>query len=69
MKKAVIFLIKAYKIILSPLLPNSCRFVPSCSDYSIIAIEKYGIIRGGGLSIKRLLRCHPFHPGGYDPVK
>ncbi|MEW6001449.1 MAG: membrane protein insertion efficiency factor YidD [Nitrospirota bacterium] len=69
MKKFIIFLIRLYKYIISPLLPPSCRFMPSCSEYSIEAIDKYGIIRGSYLSARRILRCHPFHPGGYDPLR
>ncbi|NOZ25898.1 MAG: membrane protein insertion efficiency factor YidD [Nitrospirae bacterium] len=69
MKRLGILLIKGYKLLLSPLMPQSCRFVPTCSDYSIEAINKYGALRGGLLSVKRILKCHPFHPGGYDPVK
>ncbi|MEW6067909.1 MAG: membrane protein insertion efficiency factor YidD [Nitrospirota bacterium] len=69
MKKVLIFLIKLYKYTVSPLLPLSCRFNPTCSEYSIDAIGKYGAIKGAYLSLRRLLRCHPFHSGGYDPVK
>jgi putative membrane protein insertion efficiency factor len=69
MKQIVISLIKLYKILISPLLSPSCRFFPSCSDYSIMAIDKYGIAKGGLLTIKRILKCHPFHAGGYDPVE
>jgi putative membrane protein insertion efficiency factor len=54
---------------ISPLLPNSCRFTPSCSEYSLEAVNKYGALKGSYLSFKRILKCHPFHPGGYDPVK
>jgi uncharacterized protein len=61
--------LRLYKALLSPLLPPSCRFVPSCSEYSREAIERHGALRGSWMGIKRLLRCHPFHPGGYDPVK
>lgn len=68
MKKIVIVIIKFYRLFLSPLKPPTCRFVPTCSEYALQAIEKYGIIRGGKMAIKRILRCHPFHPGGYDPV-
>ncbi len=69
MKRLVVFLIKAYKSLLSPVLPKGCRFVPTCSEYSMAAVEKYGVLKGGILTIRRILRCHPFHPGGYDPVE
>ncbi|HEC96689.1 MAG TPA: membrane protein insertion efficiency factor YidD [Nitrospirae bacterium] len=69
MKSLIILLIKSYKMLLSPVLPQSCRFVPTCSEYSIEAIKKYGALRGSFMSAKRILKCHPFHPGGYDPVK
>ena len=64
-----ILMIRGYQKALSPLLGASCRFYPSCSNYAIDAIEKKGVCRGGMLSLKRLLRCHPFHSGGYDPVE
>ncbi|MFB0521825.1 MAG: membrane protein insertion efficiency factor YidD [Desulfatiglandales bacterium] len=62
-------LIKLYQIIVSPLLPPSCRFVPTCSTYAFLAINRYGILKGGSLTVMRLLKCHPFHAGGYDPLK
>ncbi len=62
-------IIRAYKIFISPLLGPSCRFYPSCSSYAIEAIKMYGLWRGVLLAAKRILKCHPFHPGGYDPVK
>jgi putative membrane protein insertion efficiency factor len=68
MTKMALGLIRAYQLIISPFLPNSCRFVPSCSQYAAEAIKTYGCAKGLGLSLKRLLRCHPFHPGGWDPV-
>jgi len=68
MKKLLIGLIRGYKILISPLLPPACRFQPTCSEYAMEAIERFGIFRGGGMAIMRVLRCHPFHPGGYDPV-
>lgn len=68
MKKIAIVLIQCYRLFISPLKPPTCRFMPTCSEYALQAIEKYGIIRGGKMAIKRILRCHPFHPGGYDPV-
>jgi len=69
MAKIIIFLLKAYKYLLSPLFPHACRFMPTCSVYSMEAIRKYGTVKGGCLALLRILRCHPFHPGGYDPVK
>jgi len=68
MKSIALFLIKIYRIFISPLLPPSCRFYPTCSLYAQEAIIHYGIIKGVWMSIKRLSRCHPFNPGGYDPV-
>ncbi|MBO0723089.1 MAG: membrane protein insertion efficiency factor YidD [Blastocatellia bacterium] len=64
-----IFIIRIYKYTLSPLLPPTCRFTPSCSEYALEAISKYGFWKGSYLGLKRLLRCHPFCPGGYDPVR
>lgn len=61
-------LIKIYQRVLSPLFPPSCRFIPTCSEYSIQALKKYGAIKGSVLSIWRILRCNPFNKGGYDPV-
>lgn len=61
--------IRIYQRIISPLLPPSCRFYPSCSQYAFDAVEKYGAAKGSWMAIKRLLRCHPFNAGGYDPVK
>ncbi len=60
--------IRLYQMTLSQVLPPSCRFYPSCSEYTLQAIAKYGVLKGGWLGVKRILRCHPFHPGGYDPV-
>ena len=61
--------IRLYQLLVSPLLPpNTCRFYPTCSQYAIEAISKYGTFRGVWLSIKRIAKCHPFHPGGYDPA-
>jgi hypothetical protein len=68
MKKLMITLIHGYRSLISPLFPPSCRFHPTCSQYAIEAIERFGPIRGGWLATKRILRCNPFHPGGYDPV-
>jgi uncharacterized protein len=61
-------IIRGYQVGISPLLPASCRFVPSCSEYGYQAISKYGIIRGGAMAVWRILRCNPFNKGGYDPV-
>jgi uncharacterized protein len=60
--------IRVYQRTISKLLPPACRFVPSCSEYAAQAIERYGATRGSALAAKRLLRCHPWHPGGHDPV-
>ena len=69
MKHVFIFLIKMYRVCISPLMgPGKCRFIPTCSEYAIEAIQKYGALKGGILGIKRVLRCHPGCPGGYDPV-
>jgi putative membrane protein insertion efficiency factor len=68
-KKVGITLIQAYRRFISPILPPSCRFTPSCSLYTLQAVEKYGLLRGALMGARRLLRCHPFSEGGYDPVK
>jgi len=67
-QKLLLALIKAYRYFLSPLFASHCRFCPSCSEYALEAIELHGAIKGGWLTIKRLLRCHPFAKGGWDPV-
>ena len=69
MKKILLFLIKCYQKCISPYLGKRCRFYPTCSEYSQQAITKYGAIKGSYLTIIRLLKCHPFHKGGYDPLK
>jgi putative membrane protein insertion efficiency factor len=69
MKTVLIFLIKTYRKLISPLFPPSCRFYPTCSAYFIQALEKYGFFKGSFLGVKRLLKCHPFHRGGYDPLQ
>ena len=66
--RAVIRLIRFYQRVISPLFPPSCRYTPSCSPYTLEAVTKYGAARGLFMGGRRLLRCHPFHPGGYDPV-
>ncbi len=68
MKWTLIKLFRLYQILLSPLLPNACRYAPSCSQYGIEAVKKHGAIKGGYLTIKRILRCHPWGGHGYDPV-
>ncbi|WP_423799370.1 membrane protein insertion efficiency factor YidD [Neobacillus sp. SAB-20_R2A] len=68
LKKLFIALIRFYQIAISPLKPPSCRFYPTCSHYGLEAVQRFGAIKGGYLAIKRILKCHPFHPGGVDPV-
>lgn len=68
MRRLLILIVKAYRYLLSPLLGNHCRFYPSCSSYAIDALEEHGAARGSWLALRRLARCHPFHPGGVDPV-
>lgn len=68
MSKMVIALLRAYRRLLSPVLGNRCRFYPSCSAYTEEAVARFGVLRGGWLGIRRIARCHPFHPGGIDPV-
>jgi len=67
-KRLLILGVRAYQVSLGPLLPASCRYYPSCSAYAIEALERHGAMRGAWLSVRRILRCHPFRPGGYDPV-
>ena len=61
--------IRFYRRFISPLLPPSCRFYPTCSHYALQALKRYGALKGGWLTIKRLSKCHPYHPGGFDPLK
>ena len=68
MKQAVQFMLRGYQRVISPMLPHSCRFVPSCSQYAIEAVECHGVVRGAMLAAARLLRCHPFARAGFDPV-
>ena len=68
MKRAIIGLIRFYKAGISPLLPPACRFTPTCSVYAVEAIERFGVLRGGWLALRRIGRCHPFCEGGHDPV-
>jgi putative membrane protein insertion efficiency factor len=60
--------VRFYQRWISPYTPPSCRFFPTCSEYAALAVTRYGLIRGGWMAVRRVLRCHPFHPGGYDPV-
>ena len=68
MRSLVILLIDAYRYLLSPLLGSNCRYYPSCSAYARAAVTQLGVRRGAWLSVRRIARCHPWHPGGYDPV-
>ncbi|MDR1239342.1 MAG: membrane protein insertion efficiency factor YidD [Treponema sp.] len=67
-RNLVLFLIRFYQKAISPHFPSSCRYYPTCSAYACEAVVKYGVFRGLMLAFRRILRCHPFHPGGYDPV-
>ncbi|MDK2806551.1 MAG: uncharacterized protein PWR08_883 [Thermoanaerobacterium sp.] len=69
MKYIFIYLIRFYQKFISPMKPKSCRFYPTCSQYALDAIKKYGVLKGGIMALWRILRCNPFNPGGYDPVK
>lgn len=68
MRRFALLMIRIYQRTLSRILPPSCRFEPSCSDYGIQAIDRHGLLRGSWMTAKRISRCHPFNPGGYDPV-
>jgi putative membrane protein insertion efficiency factor len=69
LKKILIFIINIYRRFISPIKTGKCRFYPTCSEYAVQSIEKYGAAKGMLMAVKRVLKCHPFHPGGYDPVK
>ena len=69
MKTVLMALIRFYQFFLSPIKGPTCRFYPTCSDYTLQALNKYGVCKGSVKAIVRILKCHPFHPGGYDPVK
>lgn len=68
MKRFFLFLIRFYRRHISPCKKPCCRFIPTCSEYAMEAVEKYGALKGGWLAVRRILKCHPLHPGGYDPV-
>lgn len=67
-RTVLVLLVRGYQVGISPLLPSSCRYFPSCSAYAIQALERHGALKGSWLAARRILRCHPFTPGGYDPV-
>ncbi|MEF8792293.1 membrane protein insertion efficiency factor YidD [Thiohalorhabdus sp.] len=67
-KASVVFLVRAYAWLISPWFGRNCRFQPTCSNYAVQALERHGVLRGSWLALRRILRCHPFHPGGHDPV-
>jgi putative membrane protein insertion efficiency factor len=68
MSYLLIFAVRFYRVCISPLFPPTCRFYPSCSQYALEAIQAYGTLKGSWVTIKRLSKCHPYHPGGYDPL-
>jgi putative membrane protein insertion efficiency factor len=67
-RRLAMLAIRGYQVFISPLLPSACRFTPSCSAYALTSVERYGLFKGGWLAVRRIGRCHPFNPGGYDPV-
>jgi putative membrane protein insertion efficiency factor len=69
MRWLIAHLLRLYKRLISPLLPSACRYYPTCSEYMLESVEKYGALKGVWLGVKRLARCHPFHEGGFDPVR
>jgi len=68
LKSILVWMIKGYRLLVSPLIGECCRFYPSCSEYGMEAVEKHGVLKGGWLIVKRICKCHPWHPGGVDPV-
>jgi putative membrane protein insertion efficiency factor len=68
MKALLLLMLRGYQYAIRPLLGANCRFYPSCSDYALDAIERHGVLRGAWLALRRVARCHPYHPGGFDPV-
>jgi hypothetical protein len=69
MQRIIIAALRGYKLLISPLLPSACRFYPTCSEYMLEAVARHGVLKGIWMGAKRLGRCHPFHAGGYDPVR
>ena len=69
MTTIAVFLLKTYRLLVSPYIPTTCRFYPTCSSYMIEALQKKGFVKGTSLGLLRILKCNPFHPGGFDPVK
>jgi hypothetical protein len=69
MRTVCVALITAYRLLISPWLGPACRFEPTCSEYARQAFNRFGVVKGGGMTVWRLLKCHPFHPGGYDPLR
>ena len=67
-RTGLVLLVRGYQVAISPLLPPACRYYPTCSQYAVEALERHGALRGSWLALRRILRCHPFRPGGYDPV-
>ncbi|MEI3376940.1 MAG: membrane protein insertion efficiency factor YidD [Coriobacteriales bacterium] len=67
-RRLAVSMVGFYRKYISPMFPPSCRYVPTCSEYAMIALQRYGFIKGSWMAIKRICRCHPWHPGGYDPV-
>ncbi len=68
LSKPLIWIVRGYQLVISPLLPPSCRFYPSCSCYAIEALQRHGALKGAWLAVRRIARCHPWNPGGHDPV-